>query len=155
MRLTVSLFSARTDLLCTLDLAQDIELKRKNVLHGSGARFLSAVHTGLLIMEAQVGQLQAQLAQTQAELQYAIEQIRILTIHSEQQRIGSRISGYSYSTEYDNSTSRRPNRFPLSNAQSELPVRQGHHSEHLRRQAENRFPGMGRNFSFVSINTMC
>ena len=31
-------------------------------------------------MEAQVGQLQAQLAQTQAELQYAIEQIRILTI---------------------------------------------------------------------------
>ena len=80
MRLTVSLFSARTDLLCTLDLAQDIELKRKNVLHGSGARFLSAVHTSLLIMEAQVGQLQAQLAQTQAELQYAIEQIRILTI---------------------------------------------------------------------------
>ena len=32
MRLTVSLFSARTDLLCTLDLAQDIELQRKNVL---------------------------------------------------------------------------------------------------------------------------
>ena len=31
-------------------------------------------------MEAQVGQLQAQLAQTQAEQQYAIEQIRILTI---------------------------------------------------------------------------
>ena len=50
------------------------------MLHGSGARFPSAVHTGLLIMEAQVGQLQAQLAQTQAELQYAIEQIRILTI---------------------------------------------------------------------------
>ena len=53
---------------------------KKNVLHGSGARFPSAVHTVLLIMEAQVGQLQAQLAQTQAELQYAIEQIRILTI---------------------------------------------------------------------------
>ena len=52
----------------------------KNVLHGSGARFLSAVHTGLSIMEAQVGQLQAQLVQTQAELQYAMEQIRILTI---------------------------------------------------------------------------
>ena len=50
------------------------------MLHCSGARFPSAVHTGLLIMEAQVGQLQAQLAQTQAELQYAIEQIRILTI---------------------------------------------------------------------------
>ena len=33
MRLTVSLFSARTDLLCALDLAQDIELKRKNVSH--------------------------------------------------------------------------------------------------------------------------
>ena len=31
-------------------------------------------------MEAQVGQLQAQLAQTQTELQYAIEQIRILTL---------------------------------------------------------------------------
>ena len=31
-------------------------------------------------MEALVGQLQAQLAQTQAELQYAIEQIRILTV---------------------------------------------------------------------------
>ena len=52
----------------------------KNVLHGSGARFLSAVLTDLLIMEAQVGQLQAQLVQTQAELQYAMEQIRILTI---------------------------------------------------------------------------
>ena len=50
------------------------------MLHGSEARFPSAVHTVLLIMEAQVGQLQAQLAQTQAELQYAIEQIRILTI---------------------------------------------------------------------------
>ena len=50
------------------------------MLHGSGARFPSAVHTDLPIMEAQVGQLQAQLAQTQAELQYAIEQIRILTI---------------------------------------------------------------------------
>ena len=50
------------------------------MLHGSGARLLSAVHTGLLIMEAQVGQLQAQLAQTQAEPHYAIEQIRILTI---------------------------------------------------------------------------
>ena len=33
-----------------------------------------------LIMEAQVGQLQAQLVQTQQELQYAIEQIRILTL---------------------------------------------------------------------------
>ena len=54
--------------------------EKKNVLHGSGARFPSAVHTALLIMEAQVGQLQAQLAQTQAELQYAIEQITILTI---------------------------------------------------------------------------
>ena len=53
---------------------------RKNALHGSGARFLSAVHADLLIMEAQVGQLQAQLAQTQTELQYAIEQIRILTL---------------------------------------------------------------------------
>ena len=52
----------------------------KNVLHGSGARFLSAVYTDLLIIEAQVGQLQAQLVQTQAELQYAIEQIRFLTI---------------------------------------------------------------------------
>ena len=31
-------------------------------------------------MEAQVGQLQAQLTQTQTELQYAIEQIRILTL---------------------------------------------------------------------------
>ena len=31
-------------------------------------------------MEAQVGQLQAQLVQTQQELQYAIEQIRILTL---------------------------------------------------------------------------
>ena len=31
-------------------------------------------------MESQVGQLQAQLAQTQAELQYAIEQIRVLTM---------------------------------------------------------------------------
>ena len=50
------------------------------MLHGSGAQFPSAVYTGLLIMEAQVGQWQAQLAQTQAELQYAIEQIRILTI---------------------------------------------------------------------------
>ena len=49
-------------------------------MHGSGARFPSAVHTDLSIMEVQVGQLQAQLAQTQAELQYAIEQIRILTI---------------------------------------------------------------------------
>ena len=49
-------------------------------MHGSGARFPSAVHTGPLIIEAQAGQLQAQLAQTQAELQYAIEQIRILTI---------------------------------------------------------------------------
>ena len=31
-------------------------------------------------MEAQVGQLQAQLAQTQTELQLAIEQIKVLTI---------------------------------------------------------------------------
>ena len=59
-------------------MAQVIELEKKNALHGSGAR--SAVHADLLIMEAQVGQLQAQLAQTQAELQYAIEQIRILTL---------------------------------------------------------------------------
>ena len=51
MRLTVFLFSARTDLLCTLDLAQDIELERKTCCM-------------VLIMEAQVGQLQAQLAQT-------------------------------------------------------------------------------------------
>ena len=41
---------------------------------------MSTVHADLLIMEAQVGQLQAQLAQTQTELQYAIEQIRILTL---------------------------------------------------------------------------
>ena len=54
--------------------------REKNALHGSGARFLSAVHTDLLLMEAQAGQLQAQLVQTQAELQYAMEQIRILTI---------------------------------------------------------------------------
>ena len=53
---------------------------KKNALHGSGAGSLSTVHTDLLIMEAQVGQLQAQLAQTQTELQYAIEQIRILTL---------------------------------------------------------------------------
>ena len=52
----------------------------KNALHGSGVGFLSVVHADLLIMEAQVGQLQAQLAQTQTELQYAIEQIRILTL---------------------------------------------------------------------------
>ena len=63
-----------------LRLAQDIELVEKNALHGSGAGSLSTVHADLLIMEAQVGQLQAQLAQTQTELQYAIEQIRILTL---------------------------------------------------------------------------
>ena len=85
MRLTVSLFSALSRALDHISnafaLAQGIELERKNVLHGSGARFLSAVHADLSVMEAQVGQLQAQLVQTQAELQHAIEQIRILTLH--------------------------------------------------------------------------
>ena len=104
-------------------------------------------------MEAQVGQLQAQLAQTQAELQYAIEQIRILNNTSEQQRI----SGYGHSTEYDRSASRHHNRFPLSIAQSELPVRQGYHSEHLRRQTENRLQGMDQwaENSALYLSTQC
>ena len=87
-------------------------------------------------MEAQVGQLHAQLAQTEAELQYAIEQIRILTIQVNNSASAA-ASVATASSEYDNSTSRHHNGFPFSVAQSELPVRQGHHSEHLRRQAEN------------------
>ena len=50
-----------------------ISCRGENVLHGSGARFLST-------MEAQVGWLQVQLVQTQHELQCAFEQIRILTL---------------------------------------------------------------------------
>ena len=58
MRLTVSLFSALSRALDQIPnafaLAQDIELEKKTRLHGRGARFLSAVHADLLIMEAQV-----------------------------------------------------------------------------------------------------
>ena len=49
------------------------------MLHGSGARFPSAVHTDLSIMEAQVDSCKLSWHR-QAELQYAIEQTRILTI---------------------------------------------------------------------------
>ena len=56
MRLTVPLFSALSRALDHIPnafaFAQDIELERKNVLHGCGARFLSAVHADLSFMEA-------------------------------------------------------------------------------------------------------
>ena len=99
-------------------------------------------------MEAQVGQPQAQLAQTQAELQCAVEQIRILTIQGEQQRIGSCIS------DCDNNTSGHHNRFPLSIAHSESSVWQGHRSQHFRRQQRTDFLEWAEN-SALYLSTQC
>ena len=99
---------------------------KKTRLHGSGAGSLSTVHADLLIMEAQVGQLQAQLAQTQTELQYAIEQIRILTLQVNRNTSAVTPAATTHRADRDIS------RLSLTNAQGKPSVRQGHHSKHLR-----------------------
>ena len=69
-------------------------------------------------------------------------------VAGKQQRIGGRSSGNDHSAGYDNS------RLSLANAQGKPSVWQGHHSKHLRRQAEERLSGVGRKFSAVSISTV-
>ena len=76
-------------------------------MHGSRARFLSAVHTESWKLKWDNCNLSC--ADTgRATVCYRADQNPHNT--SEQQCIGSRSSSYSYSTEYDNSTSRHPNR---------------------------------------------
>ena len=65
-----------------------------------------------------MGQLQAQLVLTQQELQYAIEQIRILTLQVNSNASRGRSSGNDHSAGYDNS------RVSLSNAQGKPSVLQ-------------------------------
>ena len=65
-------------------------------------------------------------------------------VAGKQQRIGGRSSGNDHSAGFDNS------RLSLANAQGKPSVWQGHHSKHLRRQAEERLSGVGRKFSAVS-----
>ena len=113
-----------------LILAQDIELKRKNVLHGSGARFLSTVrpdHSPL------------KLKWDNCKLSWCrrSKNSSMLSNTGKQHRIGGRSSGNDHSAGYDNS------RLSLANAQGKLSVWQGHHSKHLRRQAEERLSGVG------------
>ena len=119
------------------------------MLHGGGARFLSTVRPDHSSWEAQVGQLQAQLVQTQQELQYAIEKIRILTlqVNSNASAAAAAVTTTAPATTTANSHSQ----MPKVNYQFGKDII----SKHLRRQTEERLSEVGRKLSAVSISTVC
>ena len=131
---TVLVWLALCWLVNALALAQDIELRRKTCCmvaeHGSVCGTHRPINHG---SSSGTTASSAGTDTSRTTVCYRADQNPHNT--SEQQRIGSRISGDGYSTEYDNSASRHHNGFPFSIAKGELPVRKGHHSEHLRRQA--------------------
>ena len=119
------------------------------MLHGSEARFPSAVHTDQSIMEAQVGQLQAQLAQTQAELQYAIEQIRILTIQVNNSASAAASAAATKVTA--DTTTGSHSQSPKVNHQFGKDIVPSIFDGKQRTD----FREVGRELSFVPINTVC
>ena len=95
-----------------------------------------------------MGQLQAQMVQTQGRATVCYRTDKNPHVAGKQQRIGDRGNGNDHSADHDNS------RLSLANAQGKPSVWQGWHSEHFRRQAEERLSGVGRKFSAVSISTV-
>ena len=102
-------------------------------------------------MEAQVGQLQAQLAQTQTELQLAIEQIKVFTIQVTNNASAAAAAATVPSTTAAPDTSTG---FPFSDAQSELPVQQRHRPGIFDGKQRNDFREWVEN-SALYLSTQC
>ena len=129
-------------------LAQDIVPQRKTCCmvaeHGSCPRCVQTTHHG----SSSGDNCKLSWRRRSKNSQYAIEQIRILTL-----QVNSNASAAAAAaTTTAPATTRAGSHSQMPKANHQFG--KGHHSKHLRRQAEERLSGVGRKFSAVSISTV-